>query len=124
MKKTRFGIFSGKGMFRADLRKTGVALLTLPLISGSVSASGNQGREALAAEAVVALAQAGNNITIKGVVKDAKGETIPAANVVVKGTTMGTVADWDGNFEISVPKGSTLVFSYIGYSPKEVVVAN
>lgn len=124
MKKTRFGIFSGKGMFGADLRKTGVALLTLPLISGSVSASGNQGREALAAEAVVALAQAGNNITIKGVVKDAKGETIPAANVVVKGTTMGTVADWDGNFEISAPKGSTLVFSYIGYSPKEVVVSN
>lgn len=124
MKKRRFGIFSEMGMFGADLRKTGVALLTLPLIAGNVSASENQERDALAAEAVVAFAQAGNNITIKGVVKDAKGETIPAANVVVKGTTMGTVADWDGNFQIAVPKGSTLVFSYIGYSPKEVVVSN
>ncbi|MGL5318075.1 MAG: SusC/RagA family TonB-linked outer membrane protein, partial [Bacteroidales bacterium] len=124
MKKRRFGMFSDKGLFGADLRKTGVALLTLPLISGSVSASENLGREALSAEAVVALAQAGNNITIKGVVKDAKGETIPAANVVVKGTTMGTVADWDGNFEIAVPKGSTLVFTYIGFAPKEVVVNN
>lgn len=124
MKKRRFGLFSEKGMLGSELRKTGVALLTLPLISGSISASENQGREALTAGAVVALAQAGNSITIKGVVKDAKGETIPAANVVVKGTTIGTVADWDGNFEIVAPKGSTLIFTYIGYATKEVVVSN
>ncbi len=52
--------------------------------------------------------------TIKGVVKDAK-EPLPFANVVVKGTTIGTNTDMDGNYEIEVPEGAVLEFSYSGY---------
>ncbi len=52
--------------------------------------------------------------TIKGVVKDAK-EPLPFANVVIKGTTMGTNTDMDGNYEIDVPEGAVLEFSYSGY---------
>lgn len=54
--------------------------------------------------------------TIKGVVKDAEAnEGLPFANVLVKGTTIGTNTDMDGNYEISVPEGAILEFSYSGY---------
>lgn len=51
-------------------------------------------------------------------------ETLVGVNVVIKGTTNGTVTDVDGNFSLSVPRGGTLVFSSIGYLPREVVVEN
>lgn len=60
--------------------------------------------------------------TIKGVVRDAK-EPLPFANVVIKGTTIGTNTDMDGNYEIEVPDGATLEFSYSGYEPKSVKVS-
>lgn len=54
--------------------------------------------------------------TIKGVVKDAdQGDPLPFANVVIKGTTVGTNTDMDGNYEIEVPEGAVLEFSYSGY---------
>lgn len=60
------------------------------------------------------------NITVKGHVKDAMGEVI-GANVVEKGNTSnGTITDLDGNFTLSVPKGATLVVSFIGYQTQEV----
>lgn len=58
---------------------------------------------------------------IKGVVVDSKtGETIPGANVIVKGTVIGTSTDFDGNFKLEVPQGATLVVSYIGYNNLEI----
>lgn len=51
-------------------------------------------------------------------------ETIVGVNVVVKGTTRGTVTDAEGNYSLTVPSQSTLVFSSIGYAPKEVAVGN
>lgn len=63
------------------------------------------------------------NITVKGHVKDAIGGVI-GANVVEKGnTTNGTITDLDGNFTLSVPKGATLVVSFIGYKTQEVAAA-
>ncbi len=56
----------------------------------------------------------GNTVRIRGVVKDAK-EPLPFANVVIKGTTEGTNTDMDGNYEINVPIGAILEFSYSGY---------
>lgn len=53
--------------------------------------------------------------TIKGVVRDAN-EPLPFANVVIKGTTVGTNTDMDGNYEIEVPEGAILEFSYAGYN--------
>ncbi len=63
-------------------------------------------------------------IVVKGVVKDKTGETIPGANIVVKGTTNGTVTDIDGNFSLSVPANGTLEVSYIGYKTQEIAVGN
>ena len=54
--------------------------------------------------------------TITGVVVDAaNSEPIIGANVIVKGTTNGTITDFDGNFMLSVEKGATLEISYMGY---------
>ena len=59
--------------------------------------------------------------TCKGVVKDAAGEAIIGASVVVKGSTNGTITDFDGNFELSdVKKGAVLQISYVGYITQEV----
>jgi TonB-linked SusC/RagA family outer membrane protein len=50
------------------------------------------------------------------------GSTLPGVNVVVKGTTIGSVTDTDGKFSISVPANGTLVFSFIGLATQEVNV--
>ena len=61
-----------------------------------------------------------NQITVTGVVKDANGEPITGAAVVVKGTTNGTITDIDGKYSISVPEGSMLSFSFVGFKTHEV----
>lgn len=59
--------------------------------------------------------------TCKGLVKDAAGESIIGASVVVKGTTNGTITDFDGNFSLDgVKKGDVIVISYVGYQSQEV----
>ncbi|MFS4445541.1 SusC/RagA family TonB-linked outer membrane protein [Maribacter sp. 2307UL18-2] len=60
--------------------------------------------------------------TVTGNVADDVGP-LSGASVVVKGTTVGAVADFDGNYTIDVPEGSnTLVFSYVGYSAQEIAI--
>lgn len=61
------------------------------------------------------------DVTIKGNVKDAKGEPIIGASILEKGTTNGTVTDFDGNFMLSAPKGSTIGISYIGYKSQDII---
>ncbi len=56
----------------------------------------------------------GNRIRIRGVVRDSL-EPLPFANILVKGTKEGTNSDIDGNYEIDVPIGAVLEFSYSGY---------
>ena len=65
------------------------------------------------------------NVTVSGTVTDlSTGEPLPAASVVLKGSTRtGTVADIDGAYSLTVPTGSTLVFSSIGYKSEEIVVS-
>ena len=58
--------------------------------------------------------------TINGHVKDDTGEGIIGASVVVKGTSNGTVTDFDGNFKLQCQQGATLVITYIGFNPQEV----
>ena len=63
------------------------------------------------------------NITVKGVVTDgANGEPIPAATVIIKGTTRGAATNLDGEYSVSVPANGVLVFSTIGYKSVEVEV--
>ena len=61
---------------------------------------------------------------ITGTVVDAQNEPIPGVNVVVKGTSIGTVTDIQGKFELNVPDASnqTLLFSFIGYRPQEQAI--
>lgn len=61
--------------------------------------------------------------TLTGTVKDINGEAIIGANVLVKGTTNGTITDFDGLFSLSdVPENAEIVISYIGYNTQEVSV--
>ena len=61
---------------------------------------------------------------ISGTVVDATGETVIGATVMEKGTSNGTITDFDGNFKIKVAEGKTLVFSYIGYATQELPAKN
>lgn len=61
------------------------------------------------------ITSASSEVKIQGIVKDETGEPLIGVSVVVEGTTIGTITDFDGNYELSVPAGSKLVFSYIGY---------
>lgn len=57
-----------------------------------------------------------------GIVKDTTGETVIGASVVVKGTTNGTITDFDGNFSLNgVKKGDVIQISFVGYITQEVV---
>ncbi|MDD6472388.1 MAG: SusC/RagA family TonB-linked outer membrane protein, partial [Bacteroidales bacterium] len=62
--------------------------------------------------------------TITGCVVDDKGEGIIGASIMVKGTTNGIVTDSEGKFSLSIPIGSTIEVSYIGFKSKSVVVKN
>lgn len=60
---------------------------------------------------------------VSGVVTDGAGESVIGASVMVKGTTAGTITDFDGKYILSVPDGgNTLVFSYVGMQTKEVAI--
>ncbi|MFC0875593.1 SusC/RagA family TonB-linked outer membrane protein [Saccharicrinis sp. FJH2] len=61
-------------------------------------------------------------VTVTGTVTDAKDESpLPGVSILVKGTTMGVITDFDGNYSITIPSANeTLVFSFIGYNTKEV----
>ncbi len=61
---------------------------------------------------------------ITGTVIDETGETIIGASVIEKGTSNGTVTDFDGNFSIKVNPGATLVFTYVGYLNMELPASN
>ena len=63
-------------------------------------------------------------IKVHGNVKDSYGEPVVGANVIVKGTTSGTVTDIDGNYQIEAPKDSTLIFSFVGYISQSIPIKN
>lgn len=66
-----------------------------------------------------------NEVTVKGVVKDANGEAIIGASVIEKGNAKnGTVTDIDGNYTLKVKRGATLTISYIGYISQETKGGN
>ncbi|MDN5330418.1 MAG: TonB-dependent starch-binding outer membrane protein SusC [Bacteroidales bacterium] len=63
------------------------------------------------------------DLTVKGKVTDATdGSSLPGVTVLVKNTTQGTVTDINGNYSISVKKGATLAFSFVGYQTQEFVI--
>lgn len=60
--------------------------------------------------------------TVTGLVVDSKGETIIGANIMEKGTSNGTITDFEGKFKLNVSPGGTLVVSYIGFKSVELLV--
>lgn len=72
-----------------------------------------------------AAAAVAQDITVSGVVTSAEDATpLPGVNVVVKGSTSGTVTDVDGRYTLTAPSTGTLVFSFIGLTSKEVAISN
>lgn len=67
-------------------------------------------------------AQSGSTIT--GKVIDAQNEPLAGVSIQVKGTSQGTITDFDGNFSLHADSKAVLVFSYIGFTPVEVTVNN
>ncbi len=59
---------------------------------------------------------------ITGVVEDVNGEPLPGVSILIKGTDFKADTDFDGNYKLKIKKGDVLVYSYLGYKTKEVVV--
>jgi TonB-linked SusC/RagA family outer membrane protein len=65
------------------------------------------------------------DVTISGVVKSESGDPIPGVNIFIKGTTIGTITDFNGAYRLVIPKQSEfLVFSYIGFQTIEEPIEN
>ncbi|MBO4666167.1 MAG: SusC/RagA family TonB-linked outer membrane protein [Paludibacteraceae bacterium] len=60
------------------------------------------------------------DIHVSGVVVDEKGDPVIGASIQVKGSTQGTISDYDGKFELDVPDGATLVVSFVGMQNQEL----
>ena len=72
---------------------------------------------------LVPLMVSAQQVQITGKVTEAgSGDPIPGVNVVVKGSTIGTITDMDGGFSLEVNEGSVLLISFIGYTQKEITV--
>ncbi|MEI7675139.1 MAG: SusC/RagA family TonB-linked outer membrane protein [Bacteroidales bacterium] len=63
-------------------------------------------------------------ISISGVIIDTKGEAIIGGNILVKGTTIGTLTDIEGKFKLKVPVNAKLVVSYVGFLAQEVIITD
>ena len=65
------------------------------------------------------------NLNLSGSVKDADtGQVLPGATILVEGSSNGTTTDFDGNFNIAVGLGETLIISYVGFKTQSRVVDN
>jgi len=73
---------------------------------------------------ISAMAFAQVQTKVSGRVVDDHGEPLPGVAVKIQGTTGGTVTDFDGNYSLNVPNGSTLSFSFVGFESKTLVVGS
>ncbi|KPL20742.1 MAG: hypothetical protein AMS23_10450, partial [Bacteroides sp. SM1_62] len=71
-----------------------------------------------------ALVVQAQNVTVTGTVTDTQGESLIGVNIVVEGTTMGTITDINGNYELEVGPDARLTFSYVGYETQTVAVGD
>ena len=64
------------------------------------------------------------DVDITGKVSDEKGDGLPGASVVVRGTAQGTTTDLDGNYKLTVPEGAVIAVSFVGYVTQEITVGS
>lgn len=74
--------------------------------------------------ALASLQAYAQEVALKGKVSDDTGSPIYGVNVAIKGTTKGTITDSNGDYSITAAKGSTVIFSYIGFAATNIVVGN
>ena len=91
-----------------EIKDNKIYIFDMPVKKETVASQQNQQQE---------------RIQIRGKVTDVNGEPIIGANIFVPGTTIGTVSDVEGNYVLSVPRGSVVRFSYLGYVDQEFTVA-
>ena len=113
MKKTSC-ILNAHSLFGRTTRMMSLALMAFPLIAGEVYAVSS----ANSFSSVYSILQ--DQKTRSGVVLDENGEPVIGANVVVKGTTHGTITDLDGKFVLDVADGAIIQVSFIGYDTQEL----
>ena len=89
-------------------------LMTIGLYPVAITAFANTD------ELSVTSIQQQKSIPVSGTVEDNNGVPLPGVNIMVKGTTNGTITDENGKFRLTVPAGSNLVITYIGYTTQEV----
>ena len=71
-----------------------------------------------------ASAQTGTTINVRGMITDVAGEPIIGANILIRGTSSGTITDYDGNFMLQAPADGVLEISFIGYVPQTIPINN
>lgn len=106
------------------MNKKFVCLLGVVSLGVSLYASPESKTTTLSKDASNSLSVNQQTKTIKGQVVDATGTPIIGASILVKGTTEGTITDYEGNFVLDVPKGAVLSVSYIGYVTREITVSS
>jgi TonB-linked SusC/RagA family outer membrane protein len=87
------------------LQSVRLLLLTLFLMIGQVSFAQNEHQ-------------------VQGTILDATGEPLPGVNIVIKGTSIGTVSDLDGKYSLNAPADAVLIFSFVGFLSQEIPINN
>ncbi|MDB5270803.1 MAG: hypothetical protein JWP58_3843 [Hymenobacter sp.] len=105
----------GPGPFRKALLTSALSGTLLTGLGAAPAVQAASFRTVLPARAV-------RDTPVTGRVTNAAGEGLPGVTVLVKGTTNGTATDVNGNFSLSAPEGSTLVFTSVGFVRQEVPV--
>ena len=102
-------------------KKVKTAGMVMALLAAAPMSGGQMAYAAGSNDAVLTASTQQNETACKGVVKDATGETVIGASIIVEGTNLRTVTDIDGNFTLNgVKKGASIQISYIGYTTKVV----
>lgn len=96
-------------------RYSSIAMLTLALSASAVTARAGQAEN-------LSMQEIQQSVTIQGTVVDSKGEPIIGANVIVKGSTNGTITDFDGKFSLEGPANAQITISYIGFLSQTITV--
>ncbi|GHN00371.1 hypothetical protein WSM22_18600 [Cytophagales bacterium WSM2-2] len=114
----------GFGLFKAAAVGLLLMLVSRPAFTQNINPK--PGTEIRREEKSKVQAETLEEFTVKGVVKDETGEKMWGVNIVLKGTTVGTVSNEKGEFEFpqKLKAGDVLVFTFIGFKPEEYLVSS
>ena len=108
--------------YRVAVSQCGMGILAAALLSAHPLAGTSTARENFKPGFELPYYQQVANITVSGRVEDINGEPLPGVTVSVRGSSTGTATGVDGGYQLTVPEGAVLVFSFIGFETLEVPV--